>query len=304
MALPVQVEFLKVLACVAWADEEVTNAELNFIKQFVRRFDLSGDEWMQVEVYLNEKVNAEEMRQVTRRFFSRVHRSRERQMLLDAVENLLKADENLTDTEQEWLRDLREVVSGAKKAAFFLDGIKSLLRIGGENRRGTFEGREADLHDFVHNRVLFRLRRRLGSEQLEEYGTPVKLKKLTLSAALLGRVGYVDNEFLPKEEAFMKKVLCETWGASPPLAEVITEIAIETVRHGVELHRLVKEVKENMSKPEKKNLLEGIFALAMAEGKMSNDEVEDIRKIAYMLDFTHKQFIDAKLKALRPASEQ
>ena len=299
MALPMQVEFLKVLACVAWADEEVTNAELNFIKQFVRRFDLSGDEWMQVDLYLSEKVDAEEMRQVTRRFFSRVHRSKERRMLVDAVENLLRADENLTDTEQEWLRDLQEVVSGAKKTVFFLDGLKSLLRIGGENQKGTDEGRDADLHDFIHNRVLFKLRRRLGSERLEECGTPAKLKKLTLSAALLGRVGYVDNEFLPQEEAFMKKVLSETWGASPPVAEVITEIAIETVRHGVDLHRLVKEVKETMSKPEKKNLLEGIFALAMAEGRMSNEEVEEIRKIAYMLDFSHKQFIDAKLKILK-----
>ncbi len=300
MALPMQVEFLKVLACVAWADEEVTNAELNFIKQFVRRFDLSGDEWMQVELYLSERVDAEEMRQVTRRFFSRVHRSKERRMLVDAVENLLRADENLTDTEQEWLRDLQEVVSGAKKTVFFLDGLKSLLRIGGENQKGTGEGRDADLHDFIHNRVLFKLRRRLGSERLEECGTPAKLKKLTLSAALLGRVGYVDNEFLPQEEAFMKKVLSETWGASPPVAEVITEIAIETVRHGVDLHRLVKEVKETMSKPEKKNLLEGIFALSMAEGRMSNEEVEEIRKIAYMLDFSHKQFIDAKLKILKP----
>ena len=300
MALPMQVEFLKVLACVAWADEEVTNAELNFIKQFVRRFDLSGDEWMQVELYLSERVDAEEMRQVTRRFFSRVHRSKERRMLVEAVENLLRADENLTDTEQEWLRDLQEVVSGAKKTVFFLDGLKSLLRIGGENQKGTDEGRDADLHDFIHNRVLFKLRRRLGSERLEECGTPAKLKKLTLSAALLGRVGYVDNEFLPQEEAFMKKVLSETWGASPPVAEVITEIAIETVRHGVDLHRLVKEVKETMSKPEKKNLLEGIFALAMAEGRMSNEEVEEIRKIAYMLDFSHKQFIDAKLKILKP----
>ena len=300
MALPMQVEFLKVLACVAWADEEVTNAELNFIKQFVRRFDLSGDEWMQVELYLSERVDAEEMKQVTRRFFSRVHRSKERRMLVEAVENLLRADENLTDTEQEWLRDLQEVVSGAKKTVFFLDGLKSLLRIGGENQQGTDEGRDADLHDFIHNRVLFKLRRRLGSERLEECGTPAKLKKLTLSAALLGRVGYVDNEFLPQEEAFMKKVLSETWGASPPVAEVITEIAIETVRHGVDLHRLVKEVKETMSKPEKKNLLEGIFALAMAEGRMSNEEVEEIRKIAYMLDFSHKQFIDAKLKILKP----
>jgi uncharacterized tellurite resistance protein B-like protein len=259
---------------------------------------------MQVELYLSERVDAEEMKQVTRRFFSRVHRSKERRMLVDAVENLLRADESLSDIEQEWLRDLQEVVSGAKKTVFFLDGLKSLLRIGGENQKGTDEGRDADLHDFIHNRVLFKLRRRLGSERLEECGTPAKLKKLTLSAALLGRVGYVDNEFLPQEEAFMKKVLSETWGASPPVAEVITEIAIETVRHGVDLHRLVKEVKETMSKPEKKNLLEGIFALAMAEGRMSNDEVEDIRKIAYMLDFSHKQFIEAKLKILRPANEQ
>ena len=299
MALPVQVEFLKVLACVAWADEEVTNEELNFIKQFVRRFDLSGEEWTQVEVYLAEKVNAEEMRQVTRRFFSRVRRSRERQMLVETVEGLLKADENLTDTEQEWMRDLREVVSGAKKTAFFVDGLRSLLRIGGEDQEGTGGGREADLHDFVHNRVLFKLRRRLGSEQLEGWGTPEKLKKLTLSAALLGRVGYVDNEFLPQEEALMKKVLCETWGASPPTAEVITEIAMETVRQGVDLHRLAKEVKETMSVSERKHLLEGIFALAMAEGRMSNEEVEDIRKIAYMLGFSHKQFIEAKLKVLK-----
>jgi uncharacterized tellurite resistance protein B-like protein len=98
----------------------------------------------------------------------------------------------------------------------------------------------------------------------------------------------------------MKKVLRETWGASPPVAEVITKIAIEPVHRGMDLHRLVKEVKETMSRPEKKLLLEGIFALAMAEGKMSNDEVEDIRKIAYMLDFTHKQFINSKLKALKP----
>ena len=50
MTSSTQVEFLKVLACVAWADEEVTQEEMNFIKQFVRRFDLSGDDWAQVEM--------------------------------------------------------------------------------------------------------------------------------------------------------------------------------------------------------------------------------------------------------------
>lgn len=303
MASSMQVEFLKVLACVAWADEEVTNAELNFIKRFVRQFDLTGEEWAQVEMYLDEKVGVEEMRRTTRRFLSRVGRPRERQMLVDAVEQLLKSDEKLTDTEREWMSDLQEVVSGAKGTPFFLDGLKSLLRIGGKSRASPHvsskDGRDAEFHDFIHNRVLFRLRRRLGPERLEKEGSPEKLKKLTLSAALLARVGYVDNEFLPQEEAFMKKVLCEAWGASPPMAEAVSQVAMETVSQGVDLHRLIQEVKATMPVAERKQLLEGMFALSKAEGKMSNEEIEEIRSVAYGLGFSHRQFINAKLKVLK-----
>jgi len=232
MASSIQVEFLKVLACIAWADEEVTNAELNFIKQFVRRFDLTGEEWVRVELYLDEKVGLEEMKRVTRRFLSQVRRPRERRLLVDAVEQLLTADEKLTDTEQGWVRDLRELVSGAEGAAFFLDGLKSLLRIGGLSQESSHEGRESELHDFIHNRVLFKLRRRLGPERLEKERSPEKLKKLALSATLLGRVGYVDSEFLPREEAFIKKLLCEAWGAAAHMAEAITQVAMATVSQG------------------------------------------------------------------------
>jgi len=299
MASLIQVEFLKVLACVAWADEEVTNAEINFIKQFVRQFDLTGEEWAQVEMYLDEKVSVEEMRRVTRRFLSHVGKARERQVLVGVVERLLRSDEKLTDTEREWMRNLQEVVSGDKSTVFFLDGLKSLLRIGGANQESSEEGRDAEFHDFIHNRVLFRLRRRLGPERLEEEGSPGKLKKLTLSAALLGRVGYVDDEFLPQEEVFMKKVLCEIWEASPAMAEAVCKVAMETVSQGVELHRVIQEVKATMPISERRRLLEGMFALAKAEGKMSNEEMEEIRKVAYGLDFTHRQFINIKLKILK-----
>ena len=50
---------------------------------------------------------------------------------------------------------------------------------------------------------------------------------------------------------------------------------------------------------ERRRLLEGMFALAKAEGKMSNEEMEEIRKVAYGLDFTHRQFINIKLKVLK-----
>ncbi len=299
MASSTQLDFLKVLACIAWADEEVTHDEMNFIKQFVRRFDLTGEDWAQVEMYLAEKVEVEEMKRVTQRFLQRARRPKQRLMLVKAVEDLLKDDDSLSQKEKDWLQDLKKVVSESKGAAFYLDGLKSLLRIGGSSQETHDGGREADLHDFIHNRVLFTMRRRLGSERMEKEGTPEKLKRLTLSAALLGRVGYVDDNFLPQEEACMKKVLHEVWGATPSTVEVICEIALETVRQGEDLHRLVQEVKRTMPMPDRQLLIEGLFALSMAEGKMSHEEIEEIRKIAYMLDFSHKRFINAKLKVLK-----
>ena len=299
MASSTEVEFLKVLACVAWADEEVTAEEMNFIKQFVRKFDLNGDDWAQVEMYLVEKVSLEEMKEVTQRFLSSARRKKEREVLVNAVGNLLQGNDNFTPQEKEWLQALEEVVAESKGAAFLLDGLKSLLRVGGTNQETRESSREADFHDFIHNRVLFKLRRRLGSKVLEKEGTPDKLKRLTLSAALLGRVGYVDNDFLPQEEAYMKKILLEIWGTSEAAVGAVIEVALETVRQGVDLHRIVQEVKRIMPMPERKLLIEGIFVLSKAEGKMSHEEIEEIRKIAYMLDFSHKLFIDTKLKVLK-----
>ena len=299
MATPIEVEFLKALSCVAWADGEVAAGELNFIKEFGRRFNLSGDDWAQVEMYLVEKVQVDEMKQIIRRFLRRARRSGQRKMLLKAVEELVQKDE-VHEDEVAWLRDLKDVMAECKSSAYYLDGLKSLLRIGSQRSDGHPGGREANFHDFIHNRVLFTLRHRLGVQRLEKEGSPAKLKKLTLSAALMARVGYVDDDFLPQEREFMKEAIHRVWGATLPTAEAVSDIALETVRQGVDLHRLVQEAKGTMTGPERHCLVEGIFALSKAEGKTSNAEIEEIRKISYMLDFSHKQFIDAKLKMLKP----
>src|ERR671919_2707925 len=111
MALPTQIEFLKVLACMAWADEKVTRAEINLIGRLMHDFHLSGEERIQVEMYLDEKVHAEEARRVTRRFLARVRRAAQRKQLVATVEKLLDSDERRTPEEQEWLQELSNAVS-------------------------------------------------------------------------------------------------------------------------------------------------------------------------------------------------
>lgn len=283
----------------AWADDEVTHDEINFIKQFAREFGISGEEWIQLQMYLEEPVDGQEMKRVTRRFLARVRSPKHKRMLLQAVDQLVKSNDEFVEREREWLGDLKETVAQSRGGSFLADGLKSLLRIGAAGSSLEESGREADLHEFIHNRVLFKLRRSVGAKRLESEGSPEKIKKLTLSASLLARVGYVDESFLPEEEALLKKLLREIWDASPAMAEAIARAAVETARRGVDLYRLVQEVKATLSVPQRKLLVEAMFALARAEGKASHEEIEEIRRVAMSLDFSHKEFIEAKIKGLR-----
>ena len=298
MATSTQLDFLKALACMAWADGEFTHSELSFIKNFARQFELNGDDWLQLEMYVGEKVHAEEAKRALRRFLSRIRKPAERRKLVQAVEQLLKGDGELADAEREWLEDLEQAIAETSGGSFLLDGLRSFIRLGGQSVESSAGGREAELHDFIHNRVLFKLRRRLGSKRLEREGKPEKLKKITLSAALLVQVGYVDEEFLPQEEKFIQSVLCKVWGLSSPTAEAITKIAAETMTRSVDQYRLINEAKATMSTAERKVLVEGLFTLANVEGKMSVEEIEEIRDIAHAFGFSHKEFINAKLKVL------
>jgi uncharacterized tellurite resistance protein B-like protein len=297
MALPTQIEFLKVLACMAWADEEVSRAEISLIGRLMHEFQLSGEERMQVEMYLDERVDPEEARRVTRRFLARVRRAAERKQLVATVEKLLDSDERRTPEEQEWLQELSDTVAESS-GSFLLDGLRSALRIGATSAGGSDSDRETQLHDFVHNRVLFKLRHRVGAKILEQETSPEKLKELTLCAALLALVGYVDENFLPQENQCVQKVLRDVWGISPSLAEGVCGVAMEAANRDLDLFRLIQETKATLSVNKRKTLIEALFALALAEGKMAAEEIEEIRKIAYGLDFTHREFINAKLKVL------
>ena len=298
MAKSAQFNFLKVLACMAWADGEFSNAELNFIKNFARHFDLNADDWLQLEMYMDEKVSEEEARRLTRSFIAQVRSPLQRRELTGIVAQLLQSDEVLSDEEREWLEDLRRAVAETSLPSFLVDGLRSFLRIGAEKQEPAARGREAEFHDFIHNRVLFRLRRRLSAQQLEQAGRPEKLKRITLAAAFLAHVGYVTDDFHAEEVEFIKRILREVWHLSTPMAEAITSIAMETASKGLDLYRLMDETKAVMSMPERKDLLHGLFALAKAEGKTSSEEIEEIRKIAYGLGFSHRDFINAKLKAM------
>jgi uncharacterized tellurite resistance protein B-like protein len=67
----------------------------------------------------------------------------------------------------------------------------------------------------------------------------------------------------------------------------------------LDYYRLSREFFESTSEPERVCFLDVLYAVADGDGRVSFEEIEEIRTIANMLKLTHQQFIDAKLKIPR-----
>ena len=67
----------------------------------------------------------------------------------------------------------------------------------------------------------------------------------------------------------------------------------------MDYYRLSRRFFESTTEDERVRFMDALFAVADADGRVSYEEIEEIRTIATVLKLTHKQFIDAKLKIPR-----
>ena len=102
--------FLKVLTTVAWADGEVTQSELNILKTFYRKFDLSKHELDELKPYLNAPISKNEKDLLYRQMIAELSTPSEKEEIVAALENMaqvhkrIKKDEQqLVDQFSEWL---------------------------------------------------------------------------------------------------------------------------------------------------------------------------------------------------------
>ena len=50
---------LKCLAAIAWADKELSNEELNYLKHLALKFNLSDESWRKLEPYFDDPIPLE-----------------------------------------------------------------------------------------------------------------------------------------------------------------------------------------------------------------------------------------------------
>lgn len=289
----------KLLVAAAWADGELTNDEVNSLKDLLFRLpDLSASDWAELEIYMDSPVDEPERRRILEEFDTQLSSRKEQALAIQFLRQVVEADGVVTPEEQ---AVLDEAVQAIKAANVGLVGWLGNLLQGPLDRRAEAVSkavnREEQLEDFVRNKVFYRLRRREGDLEGAFELPEAEIRKLSLAGGLLARVAHADENIAEVERAAIAESLEREWGLSRQAALLVTDVATSEIPKSLDDFRLRREFFSSTTPRERLEFLEALFTVAAADGELSNEEVEEIRSIARALKLTHREFIRAKMSS-------
>lgn len=295
----------KLFIAAAWADGELSTAELNGLKELLFQLpDITGEEWMELELYMASPVHEEERERLFAKMLQAISSPADRKLALETLRGLLPPDAPHDDAQQAVVRQLQEDIEQGSQG--FLDHLRRPLRWIVQFRGQHYadaRDRESRLEDFIKNTIYFQVimewRARGQACALDDS----EIRKLCLAAGLMARVAGVDREVSTDELATMQKILKTNWNLSDQEAELVSEISHHRVFRGLDVVRLVKGFNEYTRPAERKEFLNSLFAVANAANKTSYEEIEEIRGIAKGMELSHQDFIEAKLRISREDRE-
>ncbi len=289
----------KVVIAAAWADGEISHDEINCLKDLLfqlRGLDARG--WASLEIYMSSPVSPEERERLLNELKRLIRSSRDKQLALQALDDMIHADGVITESEQQVFEEIKAAIDSASVGIF--GGVGNLVSASIERRSKALAAapnRELEFDEYVRNKILFNMRQRLASEDLELDIPEQELKKLSLTGGLMARVADVDRRASSAEVGAMVEAMQQGWDISPEAAAFVAEVAASEAAREVDYFRLTREFFACTSADERARLLDVLFAVAAADGDVTFTETEEIRRIASGLKLSHRQFINAKLKA-------
>jgi uncharacterized tellurite resistance protein B-like protein len=117
------------------------------------------------------------------------------------------------------------------------------------------------------------------------------------AAALLIEVARADFEFDDDEQRAIETLLEQTLDLEPGEIAELVRLAHDESRDATSLHQFTRLVNESHSLDDKKRLMEALWRVAYADGRLDKYEEQLLRRIADLLHLRHAEFMRAKHSA-------
>jgi uncharacterized tellurite resistance protein B-like protein len=298
----------RVIIAVAWSDGEMSNDEVNCLKDllFTLRqsgFDdvlqISGQEWARLDMYIETPIDEAERARLVADLQNALRSPEEKQFALNALQRMAEADGVVSDGEKDAVAAISEAIESVEMG--FLGGLQRVVGGAMQRRADAVAGapnREAYFDDFIKNKVYYSVSQRLRENDRELNISDEDLRRLSLVGGLMAKIAQLDRQVSEAEFESMINIIQTNWNLGLEEATFVTEVAVSSIDVTYDTFRMMREIATGASIEERQRVLVTLFAVANSDGDMSFDEVEEIRMIARGLDLSHKDFIDAKLKVL------
>ncbi len=287
----------KLMIGVAWIDGRLQQAELNALKELLFVLpDISGENWMQLELYTTHPVTDAERQDLLERVLSGMQSSQDKQLVLRTLEKLVAHDEAPQSGESALLERLRQDIEGHSIGLF--THLRGPLRRTLRRNAGRYQGtasREDRMEDFIKNTIYFQLTLEMRQQGRTLTLTETEARKICLAAGLMAHVAWVDHHVCHREREAMCLGLQQLWALPADEAQLITDMSHIRIMHGLDLVRLTTGFCAHTTLEERKAFLRCLFAIANAAEQTSHAEIEAIRHIAASFGLPHQEFINAKL---------
>src|SRR6266436_8375530 len=144
---PDEIALLKVLIAAAWADSRLTQSELNYIKLLAQKFRLTDDDWLQLQPYIEDPPTETEISELFDDLLSRIATPFGRNEVVQHLENMMRADDDITAEEHNFLEHYMLVLKQASTGELLLGRMKALFSKSSKAHPGL------DLDEFFHNKI-------------------------------------------------------------------------------------------------------------------------------------------------------
>ena len=114
-------------------------------------------------------------------------------------------------------------------------------------------------------------------------------------ALLLLELARSDFEFPEVERARIRELLAQRYGLDPAQTQALVEQAQGAGREAVSLYDYVQALNGRLDAPAKRGLMEMLWQLAYADGRLDKHEESLLRKLAGLLYVSDEDYIRAKL---------
>ncbi len=286
---------LKVLTVMAWADGSATQAELSFIKTFMLKFNLDEKEWEELRPFMEAPLPPDRKEALFSEMRRELNSATARASALEACREIVLADGVLDANEEKLLEEFGSVLEGPaldEEAKGNLGGfVKSILP-------GLFGKADPEMERYFKREIYHKIELKLSGEKFQIDRDDDRLYLVCLLGVLLAQAAKIDGNFDPDEKNALRTLVAQKLSLSENEAILFVEVLEEQTDKGFDFNEVISEVNRLVSFNDRLGVVDCFFAVACADGELSHDETEEIRRITKAMLIPHSHFITAKMKAL------